>query len=244
MKPAVVLCSEDPELYMLLRHILAAEGYRCLLVGALSEIAGAPSAVHSHAIILDCSAVNFDAIELCRQIKTEDATKGIPIAALIGPGKTDQFLKLLKAGVSDGLVRPLVPDNLLHFLRGATPVTMQTAGGPLPHAPNVLSQGPLAINLDAGTVTLDGRRLDVSPIGVRLLSHLLRFPNCVHSREDLVDVLWDQEKERVDPRRVDVHVSRLRKSLETDCRLCPIKTVRSCGYILEAAILTQDMTPC
>ena len=69
MKPTIALCSDDPELYMLLRHILAAEGYATTLVAALPEINDILIENRPHAIIVDCSVRGVDAIELCRQIR-------------------------------------------------------------------------------------------------------------------------------------------------------------------------------
>lgn len=239
MKPTIALCSDDSELYLLLRHILAAEGYRCILVAAMSELKGVSSEDRPHAIVVDCSAGNFDAIELCGQIKSEAATRGIPIAALISPDRAHQFAGLIKAGVDDGFVRPLGPDRLLHFLRGATSGIQGLPLAQLPHRrEKILRHGDLEINFDAHCGTFKGRRLALTPIGFRLLRHLLQYPNCVHSREELVELIWDDRK-GIDPRMVDVHVARLRKSLQTDWRRCPIRTVRSCGYILEASTVTS-----
>ena len=239
IQPTIALCSNDPELYLLLRHILAAEGYRSILIAATSELKCLLSADRPHAIVVDCSAGNFDALDLCGQIKSEDATKGIAIAALISPDKAHQFVKLIKAGVDDGFIRPLGPDKLLHFLRGVTLGIQGQTLAQLPHGgEKILRQGELEINFEAHCGTFKGRRLDLTPIGFRLLRHLLQYPNCVHSREDLVDLIWHDRK-GIDPRMVDVHVARLRKSLQTDWRRCPIKTVRSSGYILEAPTATS-----
>ncbi|ATU94429.1 response regulator transcription factor [Phyllobacterium zundukense] len=239
MKPTIAFCSDDPELYLLLRHILEAEGYATILIAALSEINDVLTENTPQAIVVDCSAGNFDAIELCGQIKSDDATRGIPIAALISPQKADQFVRLINAGVDDGFVRPLGPDKLLHFLRRATSGIQDRSSAQLPHTKEkILRQGDLEINFEAHYGTFKGRRLDLTPIGFRLLRHLLQYPNCVHSREELADLIWNDRKE-TNPRMVDVHVSRLRKSLQTDRRRCPIKTVRSYGYILEASTVTS-----
>ena len=238
MQPTIALCSNDPELYLLLRHILAAEGYRSTLVAAMPELKAVCSKGRLHAIVVDCSAGNFDALELCAQIKAEDATKGIPIAPLISPDKAHQFVRLIKTGVDDGFIRPLGPDKLLHFLRSTTLSIQGQTPAQLTHGgEKILRQGDLAINFEAHCGTFEGRRLDLTPIGFRLLRHLLQYPNCVHSREELVNLIWDDRK-GIDPRMVDVHVARLRKSLQTERRRCPIKTVRSCGYILEASTAT------
>lgn len=184
---------------------------------------------------VDCCDDYDAATELCRQFKSEEATEGVPIAALLSPDDAHRFVKLIKAGVDDGFVQPLMPDKLLHFLRGITPVDDDV----LKHNPErtvqILRQGDFEINLNAHCVTSKERRLDLGPIGFRLLCHLLQYPNCVHSREELVDVVWS-DNEGVDLRAVDVHLSRLRKILKTGRgRRCPIKTVRSCGHLLEVS---------
>ena len=234
MKPTITLFSDDPELYLLLRHILEAEGYGCILVVAVSEMQAVWSEGRLHAIIIDCSAGNFDAIELCAQIKSEEAIDGIPIAALISPNKADQYVKLIQAGVDDGFVRPLMPGMLLHFLSTAMPSARAKVTALLPHNGKILRQGDFEIDLEAHCATFKGRRLELTPTGFRLLCHLVQYPNCVRSREDLVDIIWE-DREGVDSRAVDVHVSRLRKSLRIDPRQCPIKTIRSWGYIFEAS---------
>lgn len=234
MRPTIAFCSDDPELYILLSHILEAEGYVTILVATLSEINDVLIETKPHAIIVDCSVRYVDAIELCRQIKSENATRGIPIAALLRPDKAHQFVKLIKAGVVDGFVRPLIPSMLLHFLSraGSSPIRGEVPTL-LTSPENILRQGNFEIDLEAHTATFKGRRLELTPTGFRLLSHLLQYPNCVHSREDLVDIIW-ADSEGVDSRAVDVHVSRLRKSLRMDARQCPIKTIRSWGYIFDA----------
>lgn len=234
MRPTIAFCSDDPELYMLLRHILEAAGYATILVAALSEINDILIETRPHAIIVDCSVRDVDAIGLCRQIKSENATRGIPIAALLRPDKAHQFVKLIKAGVVDGFVRPLIPSMLLHFLSRAGSSPIRGELPPLLLSPkNILRQGNFEIDLEAHCATFKGRRLELTPTGFRLLSHLLQYPNCVHSREDLVGLIWDDRK-RIDPRMVDVHVARLRKSLRMDAGQCPIKTIRSWGSIFEA----------
>ncbi|MHC1550879.1 winged helix-turn-helix transcriptional regulator [Phyllobacterium sp. K27] len=233
VKPKVAVCSHDSELYVLLKYILEAEGYASAVATELPEMRRISCEERLHAIIVDCCD-NYDAaIQLCGQFKSDDATKDVRIAALLSPGDAHRFVKLIKAGVEDGFVRPLMPDRLLHFLRGIAPADDDVAPSNPKRTVRILQKGDFELNLDAHCATFKRRRLDLGPIGFRLLFHLLQYPNCVHSREELVDVAWP-DNESADPRAVDVHLSRLRKALKTGLgRRCPIKTVRSCGYLLE-----------
>ncbi|MEP7453365.1 response regulator transcription factor [Phyllobacterium sp. SB3] len=199
----------------------------------LSEMRRITCEERLHAIIVDCCDDYDAAIELCWQFKSDDATEGVPIATLLSPGDAHRFVKLIKAGVEDSFVRPLMPDKLLQFLRGISPADDDVAQYHPKRTVRILRKGHFEINLDAHYATFKRRRLDLGPIGFRLLFHLLQYPNCVHSREELVDVAWP-DGESTDLRAVDVHLSRLRKALKTGPgRRCPIKTVRSCGYLLE-----------
>jgi two-component system phosphate regulon response regulator PhoB len=236
LKATIVLFSSDPELFLLLRYIFEGEGYTSLLVSSLLEMEQTLSADRPDAIIVDCSGQTGDAMELCRRIKSRDVSKGIPIAGLVSPDMAHQFIKLLKAGVNDSFVRPLIPEQLLHFLHGINagfhdvpeqgPATPET----------VLHHGDLVIDVEAQYATFRGRRLDLTPIGFRLLTHLLRYPNRVHSREDLAGIIWNKD-EIFDRRTVDVHVGRLRKSLHLEPHLCPIRTIRSRGYMFNPAAI-------
>jgi DNA-binding response OmpR family regulator len=79
-------------------------------------------------------------------------------------------------------------------------------------------------------VTVDGKRVDLSPTEFRLLKFLSRNPGRVYSREQILDRVWGDEA-FVEPRTVDVHIRRLRSRIEHD-ESSPdyIVTVRGAGY--------------
>ena len=78
-----------------------------------------------------------------------------------------------------------------------------------------------------------GREVHLGPTEFRLLDYLMQHPGRVFSREQLLDAVWGSDV-YVEARTVDVHVGRLRKALNRDEELDPIRTVRSAGYSLDA----------
>lgn len=228
----IAIYSDDPELYFLLGHILEAEGYESVLIRTWPELTKAMDGNVLHAIFLDCSMAACDAVHLCTKIRALSPVGSIPIAAFISPDKTDHLLSLIRVGMDDWFFRPLVPGRLLHFLaRSCSQTTKGVQSCQTSHRP-VLSRGDFEIDYERHCASFKGRPLALTPIGFRLLSHLVQFPNSVHSREDLIEVAWNG-KDPADRRSVDVYVSRLRRMLLLQRRKCPIRTVHSLGYLLE-----------
>ncbi len=88
----------------------------------------------------------------------------------------------------------------------------------------------LRIDFRSYEVTVDGKRVDLSPTEFRLLKFLSRNPGRVYSREQILDRVWGDDA-FVEPRTVDVHIRRLRSRIEHD-ESSPdyIVTVRGAGY--------------
>ena len=81
-------------------------------------------------------------------------------------------------------------------------------------------------------VTRDGEAIRLAPTEFRLLRHFMEHPGRVFSREQLLDAVWGREI-YLEPRTVDVHVRRLRKSLNASGKNDIIRTVRATGYSLD-----------
>lgn len=228
MKPVAIICSRDAELYIILEHILGVDGYKTLLAGNVEEATERTRETIPSAIILDCRPDGLPLAALCARLKEDPATRGIPLIALIAPGAEDQHIALLKAGVDDSLVRPLVPAKLLISLRSKQPAGARS---------NVLGQhvltfGDIEMRPDSFRVRHGESEIQLGAIEFRLLRQLAENPGQIFSRNDLIAVAWP-DNIHVDTRTVDVHVSRLRKSLQKLRPGAVIRTVRSAGYMLD-----------
>jgi two-component system, OmpR family, phosphate regulon response regulator PhoB len=95
-------------------------------------------------------------------------------------------------------------------------------------APRVLLAGPLEIDRGAHRLTVDGERVRITAMQLRLLVHLIEHRDEVVTRADLLTQVWGYQVP-IQTRTVDIHVQRLRERLGRAARL--ISTVRGVGYL-------------
>jgi two-component system phosphate regulon response regulator PhoB len=132
----------------------------------------------------------------------------------------------LNTGADDYITKPFNMDALLArmraLLRRSSPVS----------AKGRLEFHDITMDLAAHRVQRNGRALHVGPTEYRLLEFFLQHPRRVFSREELLDSVWGPDI-HVEPRTVDVHIRRLRKSINGDGELDLVRTVRAAGYALD-----------
>ena len=88
------------------------------------------------------------------------------------------------------------------------------------------------MDLAVHRVSRNGRSVHLGPTEFRLLEFLMQHPRRVFSREELLDAVWGPDI-HVEPRTVDVHIRRLRKSVNDVGELDLVRTVRAAGYALD-----------
>jgi two-component system phosphate regulon response regulator PhoB len=230
LKPLVIICSEDAEFYLILDHILSVDGFTSKLAGSAEEVHRLAAEEASHAIILDCRPDGrLDAPAVCARLKQDARTHAIAIVALIAANAESQHIALLKAGIDESFMRPLAPAKLLDYLRALLPATRSAAETIRKTA---LTFGDIEMRLDSHRVHRNGEEIHLGSIEFRILRELLEKPGRVFSREELISAVWP-ENVHVSTRTVDVHISRLRRSLLTVSEKDVIRTVRSAGYSIK-----------
>ncbi|ULJ75935.1 winged helix-turn-helix transcriptional regulator [Rhizobium gallicum] len=224
MENRVLICTEDPELYLLLNHILSVEGFPSQLADSDADVESCLQKGGLLAVIFDGVAWRGDIVALCSLSKQA----GLAVGALIAGDMRTMHLQMIKAGLDDGIMRPLDPERLLAFLRYAR----RAAGNPSAFGEVPPSALPthISVSSDSQHVTISGRHLALTSIEGRILETLLRHGNRTCSRDDLLTAVW-REPHDVGARTVDVHIARLRKALSA-CHDVRIKTVYGEGYAL------------
>ena len=232
MKPIVLIFSADLDFFLLLEHILDADGFVARLVDDVDETLQQVANQEPVAVMLDCQPDSFRTSEICGRLKQHDAMRRVPVIALIGQGAERQLSELLKLELDENFVRPFSPAKLIEYLRGLL-VTGRTNRIPVPYSPDkVLRVGDIEMQLDTYRVARAGRDVRLGPIEFQLLRHFLEHPGRVFSREELIDVAWPAAA-AVSLRTVDVHIGRLRRMLQSSGEGDMIRTVRSAGYSLD-----------
>ncbi|MDK1494463.1 response regulator transcription factor [Sinorhizobium sp. 7-81] len=230
MTPLVLICSQDAEFCLIYSHILKTDGFASELAGDLEEALTMAGERRAQAVMLDCQPASTAAPTICTGLKRESQIGDLPVIALIAPGAGSQQLDLLKAGIDASFVRPIAPAKLLDCLRAKTvlarPERYERKSG------RSLCCGDVEMSVDTYRVRCNGQEVRLGPIEFNLLRHLLENPSKVYSRAELIGAVWP-DNIHVGERTVDVHISRLRRTLETSSPHRIIRTIRSAGYSLE-----------
>ncbi len=218
----MLVVEDEATIADLLRLNLRAVGYGVEVVTDGARALAAVRELRPSAIVLDIGLPTMDGIEVCRRLRADgDWTPVLFVTAR--DDEVDRVLGL-ELGADDYVTKPFSPRELVARVGGVLRRTRGTAGGsPL------LRHGPLRIDLTSHEVTVDVRQIALTATEFDLLTHLLRRPGVVFTREQLLSDVWGYAS-TAGGRTVDVHVAQVRAKLGD---ASPIRTVRSVGYAAE-----------
>jgi two-component system, OmpR family, phosphate regulon response regulator PhoB len=226
MSASILIVEDEEPIQILLSYNFEAEGYRVRSTAQGEDVAHLVGEERPDLIILDWMLPGISGIEVCRLLRARPETRDIPIIMLTARGEENERVRGLATGADDYLVKPFSVPELLARVR-----TILRRVNPDAVA-EILNAGDIALDRRARRVTRSKRDINLSPTEFRLLEHLMQNPGRVYSRTQLLDAVWGRDI-YVDERTVDVHVGRLRKSLQRGRESDPIRTVRSMGYAFD-----------
>jgi two-component system, OmpR family, phosphate regulon response regulator PhoB len=226
MKPSVLVAEDEGALVTLLRYNLEREGYRVLEAMDGEEALLVAAEEKPDLVLLDWMLPQLSGIEVCRRLRSRQETRNVPIIMLTARGEESDRIRGLDTGADDYLTKPFSMMELLARLRAV----MRRIRPSL--AEDIVTVGDIEMDRAAHRVRRAGREIHLGPTEYKLLDHLIQHPGRVFSREQLLDAVWGSDV-YVEARTVDVHVGRLRKALNIEGVVDPIRTVRSAGYALE-----------
>ncbi|HEY5112518.1 MAG TPA: response regulator transcription factor [Coriobacteriia bacterium] len=202
-----------------LRTGLLREGFEVDLV---DTGAGALAADACDLVLLDLGLPDLDGRVVCRQLRERS---NVPIIVVTARGDEIDRVILLELGADDYVVKPFGFRELVARIRAV----LRRAGGNEPQAqPDVqIEVGLLQIDPRTRNVSYDGRPVALTPKEHDLLVYLARDPDVVHTREQIIKDVWD-ENWWGSTKTLDVHIASLRKKLAPET----IETVRGVGFRL------------
>jgi Response regulators consisting of a CheY-like receiver domain and a winged-helix DNA-binding domain len=215
----LLVVEDDATIAEPLRTGLLREGFEVDLVGTG---AAALAAGESDLVLLDLGLPDLDGRVVCRTLRERSDT---PIIVVSARGNEVDRVMLFELGADDYVVKPF---GFLELVARIRAVLRRTAGGPSrPPSDVLLEVGLLQIDLRTRNVTFGERPIQLTPREHDLLVCLARDPNVVHTREELIESVWD-ENWWGSTKTLDVHIASLRKKLAPDV----IETVRGVGFRL------------
>ncbi|WP_040519223.1 MtrAB system response regulator MtrA [Gordonia malaquae] len=220
MKPRVLVVDDDAALAEMLTIVLRNEGFEPFVVGDGTQALTAVREVRPDLVLLDLMLPGMNGIDVCRVLR---ADSGVPIVMLTAKSDTVDVVLGLESGADDYMVKPFKPKELVARIRARL---RRTEDEPA----ELLSIGPVEIDVPAHKVTRDGTMISLTPLEFDLLVALARKPRQVFTRDVLLEQVWGY-RHPADTRLVNVHVQRLRAKVEIDPENPEIVlTVRGVGY--------------
>ena len=173
-------------------------------------------------IVLDIMLPGRDGLSILRNLR--EKKNNVPVIVLTARSALNERIEGLNLGADDYLCKPFFIEELTARILA---VTRRASGETL----NLLQQGDLIVNLVSREVKIGERSIDLTAREFSLLELLLRSPDRVFSRTQILEHVWGYD---FDPRTnvVDVYIRRLRTKLGMVPEIPVIETVRGVGYRL------------
>ena len=216
----VLVIEDEPQLRRQVAERLVREGFQVDASGDGKEGLYFATEYPVDAAVVDLGLPGLPGLDLIRAVRARGSA--LPILVLTARGRWQDKVEGLEAGADDYLAKPFEMAELVARVKA---LLRRAAGA----AANALSCGPIAVDLAAQRVTVQGNEVDLTGYEYRLLEYLVRHRPKVVSKGELADYLYPHDEER-DSNVLEVLVGRLRKKLDPDGALSPIETLRGRGY--------------
>ena len=224
---SVLAVEDEPDVANLVRYHLEKSGYDVRLATSGPDAIRQAREGRPGLILLDLMLPGLNGWEVCRRLKATPETRHIPVIMLTA--RSDEGDKILgfELGADDYVTKPFSPRELLARVRA---VARRNGPAEARDGAGRLKVGALEIDRERFEVTMQTRRVVLTPKEFALRAVLAGRPGRVFPRDELLDIVWGQDG-FVEPRTVDVHVARLRAKFFSAGLPDPgIETIRGVGY--------------
>jgi two-component system phosphate regulon response regulator PhoB len=219
----ILVVEDEAAIRHMLNFRLSREGFT---VVEASDAAAAWEAIkgrYPDLVLLDWMLPNTSGLEFLRSLREDEYTREIPVIMLTARSEEQHRVTGLDHGADDYVTKPFSTEELVAriraLLRRVTPEKSDEA---------VVAEG-LELDPVSHRVVADGNEIRLGPTEFRLLRFFMNYQDRVFSRRQLLDRVWGKDV-YVEDRTVDVHIRRLRRTLELAGYDRFIQTVRGTGY--------------
>ena len=220
---SILVVDDDIRLNEMITEIFTIEGFDVVNAFNGEEAIDVLAADKSiELVILDVMMPELDGFSACREIRK---SSNVPIIMLSARGEEYDRINGFELGVDDYVVKPFSPKELMLRINA---IMKRSAGTESKN--EIIEIEGLVADITARTVTIDGKRVEMSPKEYDLFFYMLHNRNIALTREKLITEVWGYDFYG-DDRTLDTHIKLLRKSLGKYSKL--IVTLRGVGYRFE-----------
>ena len=224
MAAKILIIEDEIAVREMLTFTLKNNGFETFEAGNSEEALNIVSKNNINLILLDWMLPGKAGIDIARSLRASIETKELPIIMLTAKSEESDKIMGLESGADDYITKPFSPKELIArikaLLRRSAPQTDM----------EVVIFGSINLNPMTHKVKDGDKNIILGPTEFNLLHFFMTHPERVYSRAQLLDFVWGTNV-YVEERTVDVHILRLRKSLESEASKY-IQTVRGAGYRL------------
>ena len=225
MNGKIFIIEDEASIIKLVQHNLEKEGFIVSSSENGNEGLKQLKKFEPNLLLLDWMLPDLSGIEICKHIRKDNKFKTLPIIMLTAKGEEEDKIKGLESGVDDYLTKPFSYKELLArikaVLRRSNPEIVS----------NNLQFEDLLLDRIEKRVFRNNLEVKLGPTEFRLLEFFLMNPKRVYSRDQILENVWPNNI-NVESRTIDVHIRRLRQSINIDNKKELIRTVRASGYSL------------
>ncbi len=216
----LLLIEDEAPLRLTLARRLEADGYRVDQAADGEDGLFQAREYPVDLVIVDLGLPKRNGLSVVQELRAEGRTQ--PILILTARGSWQDKVTGLEAGADDYLVKPFEYPELAARVKALLRRALKTAT-------DVLTLGPLAMDLPAQSAKLHGEPLELTAFEYRVLEYLVRERARVVTKQELGDYLYPHDEDR-DSNVLEVLIGRLRRKLDPQGTLAPIETLRGRGY--------------
>ena len=223
MSHKVLVIEDEPDIRKTLEYNLLREGFEVSGCGSIKEAKKLIEDPKFSIILLDLMLPDGSGLDLCKEIKSDTATKDIPIVILTS--KDDEVDKVVgfELGADDYVTKPFSVRELILRIKA-----ILKRGTKKPEILEVEREfGDLKIDTESHEVFVNDNEVVLTALEFRLLKQLVDRRGRVQTREQLLSDVWGYSAD-ITTRTVDTHIKRLREKLGVIGKY--VQTIRGVGY--------------
>jgi len=223
-KKSILIIEDEEDILALLHYNLIKAGYNAKCASHGEEALTAIASKMPDLILLDLMLPGIDGMEICRQLRSNEETREIPIIMLTARGEEEDVVRGLELGADDYVTKPF---SIKVLLARVQTVLRRKSVLQQESDQEELIRGDLRIHPGRKLAQVEGKTIDLTFTEFRVLESLASRPGWVFTRYQIVNAVRGEDYAVTD-RAVDVQIAGLRKKLGSCSHY--IETVRGIGY--------------
>jgi two-component system alkaline phosphatase synthesis response regulator PhoP len=222
----ILVVDDEKDIVELIRYNLEKEGYRVIAAFDGTQALKYAEKDLPNLIILDLMLPSLSGLEVCRILKQNKKTAGIPILMVTAKSTETDKVVGLELGADDYMTKPFSPRELVARVKAILRRTGISKSEPMP---DLIKIGNLYIDCGKYTICVKDKPIELTSKEFELLKILIAAKGRALTRDYLLDQVWGIDvSSEIETRTVDVHIAQLRKKLGSEGHR--IITVKNVGY--------------